>query len=209
MGETRPRRIVVGVTGASGSALAAAVLGLLGEAGVERHLVVSPAGKRTAHFELPERRLESLADVVHHCRDIGAPLASGAFPTDGMIVVPCSVRTLSSIAYGITDSLLSRAADVTLKERRRLVLAVRESPLHLGHLRAMTAATEAGAIVAPPMPLFYAKPTSISELVEHLAGRLVGLLGVETAVAATWEGDHLAGGKVDEVDEVAEVDDDA
>lgn len=183
-----PRRIVVGVTGASGSALAVAVLGLLGEAGAERHLVVSPAGRRTLNYELPGTRLESGADVVHQWRDIGGPLASGAFPTEGMIVVPCSVRTLSSIAYGITDSLISRAADVTLKERRRLVLALRESPLHVGHLRAMTAVTEAGAIVAPPMPMFYAKPKTVSELVEHLAARLVGLLGFETTVPVSWQG---------------------
>jgi polyprenyl P-hydroxybenzoate/phenylacrylic acid decarboxylase-like protein len=185
----RPR-IVVGVAGASGTVLASSVLSLLGAAGVERHLVVSPAAKRTGLFELPALRLESLAEVIYSWRDIGAPIASGAFPTDGMIVVPCSIRTLSSIAYGITDSLISRAADVTLKERRRLVLSVRESPFHLGHLRAMIAVTEAGAIVAPPVPMFYGKPETVPQLVEQMSGRLVSLLGIANSAAPPWLGDH-------------------
>jgi 4-hydroxy-3-polyprenylbenzoate decarboxylase len=192
----RPR-IVVGVAGASGTVLASSVLSLLGSAGVERHLVVSPAAKRTALFELPALRLESMAEVVYSWRDIGAPIASGAFRTDGMIVVPCSIRTLSSIAYGITDSLISRAADVTLKERRRLVLGVRESPLHLGHLRTMAAVTEAGAIVAPPVPMFYGKPQTIEELVGQMAGRLVGLLGIANSAAPSWTGDHERGRSAD------------
>jgi polyprenyl P-hydroxybenzoate/phenylacrylic acid decarboxylase-like protein len=186
-----PRRIVVGVSGASGTLLASSVLELLGSAMVERHLVVSPAARRTARLELPEVRLESMAEVVHSWRDIGAPIASGGYHTDGMVVVPCSIRTLSSIAYGTTDSLISRAADVCLKERRRLVLSVRESPFHLGHLRAMTAVTEAGAIVAPPMPIFYAEPSSVTELVQQMAGRLVGLLGFATAAAPCWIGDRI------------------
>lgn len=185
-----PRRIIVGVSGASGTLLASSVLELLGSARVERHLVVSPAAKRTALLELPDVRLESMAEVVYSWRDIGAAIASGGFRTEGMVVVPCSIRTLSSIAYGTTDSLISRAADVCLKERRRLVLSVRESPLHLGHLRAMTAVTEAGAIVSPPMPMFYAKPGTVSELVTHMAARLVGLLGFSTSGAPSWLGDH-------------------
>ncbi|MGH9291446.1 MAG: UbiX family flavin prenyltransferase [Acidimicrobiales bacterium] len=186
--EPPPRRLVVGVTGASGTILARSVLSLLGAAGVERHLVVSAAAKRTAGVEWPEGHLESMAEVVYPWRDIGAPIASGSFATDGMIVVPCSVRTMSSVAFGITDSLIARAADVTLKERRRLVLSLRESPLHLGHLRAMLAVTEAGAIVAPPLPLFYESPASIDELVDQMAGRLVGLLGVESKAVRPWSG---------------------
>lgn len=184
----QPERIVVAVSGASGTVLASAVLSLLGKAGVERHLIVSPAARRTAGLEAPELRLESMAETVHPYREIAAPIASGSFPTDGMIVVPCSVRTLSAVAYGITDSLITRAADVTLKERRRLVLSLRESPLHLGHLRAMAAVTEAGAIVAPPLPLFYERPESVDELVEQMAGRLVGLLGVDTGAVEPWTG---------------------
>ncbi len=182
-------RIVVGVTGASGTLLAQAVLSLLGSSGVERHLVVSPAARRTALFELSSPELESLAEVVYGWRDIGAPIASGSFSTGGMIVVPCSIRTLSSIAYGITDSLISRAADVTLKERRRLVLSVRESPFHLGHIRAMAAATEAGAIVAPPVPMFYGKPKTIEEMAAQMAGRFVSLLGIPNAAEHEWPGD--------------------
>jgi 4-hydroxy-3-polyprenylbenzoate decarboxylase len=182
-------RLVVAVTGASGTMLARSVLLALGDAGFERHLVVSAAGHRTAGFELPGEPLAKLAEVVYSWRDIGAPVASGSFPTDGMLVVPCSIRTLSSIAYGISDTLITRAADVTLKERRRLVLSVRETPLHLGHLRAMVAATEAGAIVAPPMPAFYDHPASVEELVDQMAARLLSLFGVALPDASRWAGD--------------------
>lgn len=182
-------RLVVAVTGASGTVLARSVLLGLGEAGIERHLVVSAAGHRTASFELAGEPLAKLAEVVYSWRDIGAPIASGSYPTDGMLVVPCSVRTLSSIAYGISDTLVTRAADVTLKERRRLVLSVRETPLHLGHLRAMVAATEAGAIVAPPMPAFYDRPATVDELVEQMAARLLGLFGVPLPGPSRWAGD--------------------
>jgi polyprenyl P-hydroxybenzoate/phenylacrylic acid decarboxylase-like protein len=182
-------RLVVAVTGASGTMLARSVLLGLGEAGIERHLVLSAAGHRTASFELPGEPLSKLAEVVYSWRDIGAPIASGSYPTDGMLVVPCSIRTLSSIAYGISDTLLTRAADVTLKERRRLVLSVRETPLHLGHLRAMVAATEAGAIVAPPMPAFYDRPATVDELVDQMAARLLGLFGVPLPGASRWAGD--------------------
>ena len=186
------RRVVVGVTGASGTTIACSVLRMLAEVGMERHLVVSPAARRTALWELPDEQLESLADVTYSWRDIGAPIVSGSFPTDGMIVVPCSINTLSRIAFGITDSLISRAADVTLKERRRLVLAVRESPLHLGHLRAISQVTEAGAIVAPALPVFYAKPRTVQELVDQMSARLVDLLGVVPPSSTPWKGDYHA-----------------
>ncbi len=182
-------RIVVAVTGASGSVLARSVLLALGEAGIERHLVISAAGHRTAASELPGEHLAALAEVVYNWRDIGAPLASGSYPADGMLVVPCSIRTLSSIAYGITDTLITRAADVTLKERRRLVLSVRETPLHLGHLRSMVAVTEAGAIVAPPMPAFYDQPATVEQLVDQMAARLLSLFGIPLPDASRWPGD--------------------
>lgn len=187
---TMTGRLVVAVTGASGSVLARSVLLALGEAGIERHLIVSAAGHRTLAWELPGEQLTPLADVVYSWRDIGARLASGSFPTDGMLVVPCSIHTLSSIAYGVTDTLISRAADVTLKERRRLVLSVRETPLHLGNLRAMVGVTEAGAIVAPPMPAFYDHPSNVEELVDQMAARLLSLFGVPLPEPSRWAGDH-------------------
>jgi flavin prenyltransferase len=185
----RPLRIVVGVSGATGSPLAKRVLEMLGDAGVERHLVVSPSARRTAAHEIPGVRLADLAETHYSWRDIGAPIASGSFPFDAMLVVPCSVKTLSAIATGVTDNLLTRAADVALKERRRLVLAVRETPLHLGHLRAMATATEIGAIVAPPMPAYYLRPQSIGEVTEHICARLLALVGIEVAGAPVWSGE--------------------
>lgn len=186
----RQPRIIVGVTGATGTAFAVRALQLLGKAGVERHLVVTSAGRRTAAFELPGVDLAEHADVVHSWRDIGSALASGSYPVDGMIIAPCSVKTLSAIAWGIADNLVIRAADVTLKERRRLVLCVRESPLHLGHLKAMAAATEMGAIIAPPMPAMYAKPTSVADIVEHISAKLVMLCGFEVPTATVWLGEN-------------------
>lgn len=187
IGSRRPRRVIVGVTGATGAAVAERVLELLGEQEVERHLVISPAGRRSVDHELG-RDLSGLAEVAHRWRDIGATLASGSYRCDAMIVVPCSVNTLSAIAYGHTDNLLTRAADVTLKERRRLVLGFRETPLHLGHLRAMTAATEIGAIVAPLMPAFYTGATTVAELVDHLAARLLDVAGFPVPDATEWPG---------------------
>lgn len=187
---SRPARVVVGVSGATGTVLAMTVLRMLGDAGVERHLVVSPSARRTAAWELPDERLDSHAEVVHSWRDIGATLASGSFLFDAMLVVPCSVKTLASIASGISDNLLIRAADVALKERRPLVLCVRESPLHLGHIRAMAAVTEFGAIVAPPMPAFYTHPLSLDEVVTHISARLLSLVGIGVPSAPTWRGDR-------------------
>ncbi len=161
------RRVIVGISGASGSVYGLRALAFLREAGVETHLVVTQAGRLTMGQELPEggpRDLAALADHVYRAADVGARIASGSFLTDGMLVAPCSVRTLSEIATGATSSLLTRAADVVLKERRRLVLMVRETPLHLGHLRTMVKLAEMGAVIAPPLPAFYAKPATLEDL---------------------------------------------
>ncbi|MEU6035552.1 UbiX family flavin prenyltransferase [Actinomadura sp. NPDC047616] len=183
-----PRRVIVGVSGATGTALAVRTLQLLGAAGIERHVVVSPAARRTAAYEMPDAEFGEHAEAVHNFRDIGASIASGSYPVDAMVVIPCSVRTLGAIAAGIADNLLVRAADVTLKERRPLVLCVRETPLHLGHLRAMVTATEIGAIIAPPMPAFYAAPESIDDVVDHTVARTLSLIGVEAPGAPPWQG---------------------
>jgi flavin prenyltransferase len=187
------QRIVLGVSGASGAQLALRIAELLHElARVETHLVVSRAAERTLTHEIGPDALDRLSRLAHRryaIDDIGASIASGSFPTAGMIVAPCSIRTLSAVAAGLADNLLVRAADVQLKERRRLVLAVRESPLHLGHLRAMVQATELGAIVAPPMPAFYQRPASIADMIDHLARRAIDLLGLAHAPLATpWHG---------------------
>jgi len=189
-----PVRVVVGISGASGAAIGLRVLELLAEARlIETHLVISPAAERTLATEIgPDApaRARALASCCHDHRDIGASIASGSFRTAGMIVAPCSMRSLSAIAYGQLGDLLARAADVQLKERRRLVLLVRESPLHLGHLRAMAQVTEYGAIVAPPVPAFYLRPRNVGEIVDQIARRAIGLLdlGVEAPVPAEWHG---------------------
>ena len=186
-----PRRIIVGISGASGAVYGVRLLRALRElGGVESHLVVSAAGWRTLHHEL---RLEpaavnALADVVHDLANVGAAIASGSFAAHGMVVAPCSMRTLAAIAHGLSDNLLTRAADVVLKERRRLVLMVRESPLHLVHLRNMATVTEMGGIVCPPMPAFYQRPTSVGEIVDHSVARALDLLGIENALAPRWQG---------------------
>jgi 4-hydroxy-3-polyprenylbenzoate decarboxylase len=184
----RPRRLVVGISGATGIAYGVRVLELARKAGVRTHLVVTPAGQLTRGYEtdLGVRDLAAMADVAYRPADIGAELASGSFRTDGMVVAPCSVRTLSAIAYGTGDNLLTRAADVTLKERRRLVLLVRETPLTLGHLRAMTAVTESGAIVMPPVPAFYTRPRDIDDLVSHTAARALELFGIDVPDLKRW-----------------------
>ncbi|WP_116134063.1 UbiX family flavin prenyltransferase [Tropicimonas sp. IMCC34043] len=182
-------RIIVGISGASGAIYGLRCLEMLRRAGVETHLVVSRAGELTLRTECGYglRDLEPRCDVLHPIGNVGATIACGSFRTRGMIVVPCSIRTLSEITHGMTSTLLTRAADVTLKESRRLVLMVRESPLHVGHLRTMTAAAEMGAIIAPPMPAFYNNPTSIDDLVSHSVGRALDLFGIETAIAR-WPG---------------------
>jgi len=182
------RRLVIGITGASGVIYGKRLLELLKEAGVETHLVMTRSAALTIGYELDCRveAVKALASHVHPANDVGAAIASGSFPTDGMIVAPCSMRTLAGIATGTADSLVTRAADVVLKERRRLVLMARETPLHLGHLRNMVAVTEMGAIVAPPVPGFYAKPATIEALIDHSLGRILDLFAIETPGVTRW-----------------------
>ncbi len=191
-----PQRLIVAITGATGTIYGVRLLQVLQRvSGVETHLLISAAGLMNLRHELPMSRadVEALADVVHNVRDIGASIASGSFRTEAMIVAPCSIRTLSAIANGLSDNLITRAADVTLKERRKLVLMVRETPLNLAHLRNMTAVTEMGGIVFPPVPGFYQKPQTIDELVDHTVGRvldLVDLREVGETLAPGWGGLH-------------------
>jgi 4-hydroxy-3-polyprenylbenzoate decarboxylase len=182
------RRLIVGITGASGAVYALAALKALRALGVESHLVISRSGQITAAHELELKKIDlaGLADVFYKADDIAAAISSGSFQTMGMLVVPCSIRTLSEISSGVTSSLLTRAADVVLKERRRLVLMVRETPYHLGHLRAMTQVTEMGAIVMPPVPAFYALPKTIDDIVNHSVGRALDLFGFETDLVRRW-----------------------
>jgi len=183
-----PPRLVIGISGASGVIYGVRALAVLRSAGVETHLVMTRAAEMTLGYETTWklRDVHALASVVHRVEDVGAGIASGSFRTLGMLVAPCSVRTLSEIAYGNTTSLLTRAADVVLKERRRLVLMLRETPLHLGHIRAMAAVTEAGAILAPPVPAFYAAPRTLEDLVDHAVGRCLDLFGIETDLVRRW-----------------------
>ncbi len=186
-----PRRIVVGISGASGAVYGVRLLqALQGMAGVESHLVVSDAGWRTLRHELAlaPAAVQALADVAHALDDVGAAIASGSFAAHGMVVAPCSMRTLAAIAQAQSDNLLTRAADVMLKERRRLVLLTRESPLHLGHLRNMVAATELGAIVCPPVPAFYQRPSTVEQIVRHSVARALDLLGLPHDLAPRWQG---------------------
>ena len=186
-----PRRIIVGVSGASGAVYGARLLQVLREMpGVETHLVVSDAGWRNLRHEIDmdQAAVEALAHYVHDARNVGAAIASGSFRAHAMVVAPCSMRTLAAIAHGLSDNLLTRAADVTLKERRRLVLLARESPLHLVHLRNMATVTEMGGIVCPPLPAFYLRPQSIGEVVDHGVARALDLIGLPHALAPRWEG---------------------
>ena len=186
-----PRRLIVGISGASGAVYGARLLQALQDMpNVESHLVVSDAGWRNLRHELDMDRasVEALANVVHDLANVGASIASGSFAAHGMVVAPCSMRTLAAVAHGLADNLLTRAADVVLKERRRLVLMVRESPLHLVHLRNMATVTEMGGIVCPPMPAFYQRPTSVGEIVDHSVARVLDLLGLEHALAPQWQG---------------------
>lgn len=184
-----PRRLVVGLSGASGVIYGIRLLELLRGSEVESHLVVTKAAEMTLADEtdLKPKDLYALADVHHPIKDVGAAIASGSFRAQAMIVAPCSIRTLSEIVTGVTSTLLTRAADVMLKERRRLILAVRESPLHLGHLRSMAAAAEMGAVIAPPAPAFYTRPESLDAMVTQSAARLLDLAGVETKALKRWK----------------------
>ena len=182
------RRLVVGISGASGVVYGIRVLEKLRAAGVESHLVMSASAQVTLAYEttLKVAEVTALAAMVHSPTDMGAAISSGSFRTMGMIVAPCSMRSLGEIASCVSSSLLTRAADVTLKERRRLVLLVREAPLHLGHLRAMTAVTEMGAVVYPPVPAMYAQPQTIDEMVDQTVGRALDLFGIETGTVRRW-----------------------
>lgn len=190
------KRIIIGVTGASGAIYAKRALEILSGSELEVHLVVSKAAEMSLSYELGEssKDLGSLADHRYSIGDIGAPIASGSFQTIGMLIVPCSVKTMSEIATGVTSNLLSRAADVVLKERRKLVMMVRETPFHLGHLRTMTSLTEMGAIIAPPLPAFYAEPASVEDLVDQSIGRMLDLFDVDLPVTKRW-GEDLEKGK--------------
>ena len=183
-------RLVVGITGASGAVYGVRLLERARALGVETHLVVTPAGVLNVHHELglDRERLEALASRAYAPGDIGACIASGSFDTASMVVAPCSMKSLAAVAHGLSDNLLTRAADVALKERRRLVLMVRETPFNLAHLRNMTAATEMGAIVFPPLPAFYHRPATIDELVADSVERVLLLAGVEGARPASWQG---------------------
>jgi 4-hydroxy-3-polyprenylbenzoate decarboxylase len=186
-----PRRLIIAITGATGAVYGVRLLQVLRDTrGIETHLLVSDAGVLSLHQELDMNRkqVEALADVVHNVRDIGAAIASGSFQSEGMIVAPCSMKTLASIAHGLSDNLIARAADVTLKERRRLVLMARETPLNLAHLRNMTAVTEMGGIIYPPLPGFYQRPQTIAEMVDHTVGRVLDLFAVPHALSPRWNG---------------------
>ena len=196
MSLSHPRRLIVGISGASGIIYGVRLLEALRAAGIETHLVMTRAAQVTLAHEMPLKvaDVQAIAAVVHRVEDIGAAISSGSFRTMGMIVAPCSVRSLSEIATGVTSNLLTRAADVVLKERRRLVLMVRETPLHLGHLRAMAQVTEMGAIVMPPVPAFYARPETVEDIVAHSVGRALDLCGIDNALVRRWgETQHRAG----------------
>ena len=183
-------RVVVGITGATGALYGVRLLQRLKATGCETHLVASPAGVLNVHHELGLDRnaLEALADTAYNPADVGAAIASGSFATTAMVVAPCSMKTLAAIAHGLSDNLLSRAADVTLKERRRLVLMVRETPFNLAHLRNMTAVTEMGGVIFPPLPAFYHRPATIDDLVNDTVERVLSLLGVADAHPKAWAG---------------------
>lgn len=191
MGSTR--RLVIGITGATGALYAVRMLkALQGVPDVETHVVISPSGVLNIKYELDITRQEvhALADHVHSFRDVGATLASGSFATAGMIIVPCSMRTLAAVAHGLSDNLITRAADVTLKERRRLIMMVRETPFNLAHLRNMTAVTEMGGIIFPPLPAFYLHPQSLDDIIDHTVARVLEMVDVHVP-GPHWEGMRL------------------
>ena len=188
---TAPLRLIVAITGATGAVYGVRLLEVLRDLPeVESHLLISEAALLTVHQELDLKRkdVEALADVVHHVRDIGASIASGSFLSDGMVIAPCSMKTLAAIAHGLSDNLITRAADVVLKERRRLVLMVRETPFNLAHLRNMTAVTEMGGIIFPPLPGFYHRPQSIAEMVDHTVGRVLDMFAIKHGLTPRWQG---------------------
>lgn len=184
------KRLIIAITGASGTIYGIRILVALKDLGIESHLVMSDSAKLTMTVETDYKpaQVEAMADVVHSAKNIGASISSGSFQSLGMVIAPCSIRTLSEIATGVTSSLVSRAADVVLKERRRLVLLVRETPLHAGHLRSMSQVTECGGIIMPPVPAFYSKPQSLNDMVDHTMGRCLDLFGIENSLVNRWDG---------------------
>jgi 4-hydroxy-3-polyprenylbenzoate decarboxylase len=185
------KRLVVGISGASGAVLGVRLLEVLAQIdAVETHLIISQAARITISDETDRsvKQVEALADVVYNPQDVGAAIASGSFPMDGMVIIPCSVKTLSAIAHCYASDLLSRAADVTLKEGRPLLLVVRETPLHLGHLRLMVQAAEIGAIIFPPVPAFYARPSTMDEMIDNTVGRILARLGIDNTLFMKWQG---------------------
>jgi len=185
-----PRRLIVGISGASGTIYGVRILQALRGTDIETHLVMSESARMTlaSETDMAVADVESLATHVHSVRNVGATVSSGSFRTLGMVIAPCSVRTMSDIAWGTTGNLLSRAADVVLKERRRLVLMLRETPLHAGHLQSMLQATHNGAIIMPPMPAFYPRPKTLDDMVNHSVGRCLDLFGIETDLVVRWGG---------------------
>ena len=188
MQDQAPKRLIIGISGASGVTYGVRLLQLLRNAGVKTHLVMSKTAELTFAYEtdLKIAQVRELANVTHAIDDMTAAISSGSFRTAGMIVAPCSMRSMSEIASGVTTTLLTRAADVVLKERRRLVLMVRETPLHTGHLRTMAALSEIGAIIAPPVPAFYAKPDNLEEMVDHTVGRVLDLFDIDVGIVRRW-----------------------
>ena len=190
-GSGAKKRLIVAMTGATGSIYGLRILEALRGAGSwETHLVVSDAGMLNAwqEYRLARKDIQKLADVVHNVRDVGASIASGSFITEGMVIAPCSMKTLAAVAHGFSDNLISRAADVVLKERRRLVLITREAPLNLAHIRNMAAVTEMGGVIFPPVPAFYSRAKTIDDLVNHTVGRVLDLFGVEHQDISRWRG---------------------
>jgi 4-hydroxy-3-polyprenylbenzoate decarboxylase len=192
MQDATPKRMIIGISGASGVTYGVRLLQLLRNAGVETHLVMSKTAELTFAYEtdLKIAEVRALANVNYAIDDLASAISSGSFRTAGMIVAPCSMRSMSEIASGVTTTLLTRAADVVLKERRRLVLMVRETPLHTGHLRTMTAVSEMGAIIAPPVPAFYAKPENLDDMVEHTVGRVLDLFDIDIGIVRRWGEDE-------------------
>ncbi|HYD68993.1 UbiX family flavin prenyltransferase [Azospirillum sp.] len=185
---TAPKRLIVGISGASGVVYGVRMLETLRRLGVETHLVMSRSAEVTLALETDWKvaDVRTLADVAHRIDDVAASISSGSFKTMGMVVAPCSMRSMSEIAHGVTSTLLTRAADVVLKDRRRLVLMVRETPLHLGHLRTMTQLAEMGAVIAPPVPAFYAKPADLDAMIDHTVGRVLDLFDLDTGTLKRW-----------------------
>jgi 4-hydroxy-3-polyprenylbenzoate decarboxylase len=189
MAKTHPKRLIIGISGASGTIYGVRLLEILRKAEIETHLIMSKSAEMTMAYEtdIKPKDVRALAAVHYPVSDIGAAISSGSFPTLGMIIAPCSIRTMSEIATGVTSSLLSRAADVVLKEKRRLVLAVRETPFHGGHLRTMTTLADIGAVIAPIVPAFYNRPQSVDDIINHTGGRLLDLVGIDTGTVKRWK----------------------